>query len=213
MSRERDGRPTLSDEELQGFLQFLFATNELPEATPEVLAYLERASAHEQITDDEARQLAKSSILAITAERLQAAHVTPVRPLGIHLSAKRIAAKCSSAQVASALNEDVRGYERLESGERDPLEIPAALLVRVIELFGLRIAELREALLGHLDRGQPRGEFRFARGGTGEFANDQLAIAADDLRNASHPKRVLAKEAIDLVESKVAEVRALLDNR
>src|SRR6266550_7759565 len=206
MSRDRDNRFELTRKELEGFLQLLCKGDGLPEATEEILAYLERVGMREQIDEDRAWEISRMTLRSLLSDRLARASVTPVRPWGVHLTAKRVAAKCTAAQVAAVLEVDLTSYERLESGARNPLDETGSFLADVVRVFGLRISELRESVVKHLERSPPSGEIRFARGGGGPFSREQLVIAAEDLRNNGQMKKPVGRDDLDRLERKIAEV-------
>lgn len=210
MARDRDNRLELTRKELEGFLQLLCKSDGLPEATEEILAYLERVGMREQLDEERAWEIARKTLRGLLSDRLARASVTPVRPWGVHLAAKRVAANCTAAQVAAVLEVDLTSYERLESGARNPLDETGSFLAEVVRTFGLRISELRESLVKYLERSPPSGEIRFARGGGGQFSREELAIAAEDLQNNGRMKKPIEKNALDRLERKIAEVTALL---
>lgn len=212
MSRDHDPLLGLKREELEGFLQLLIASEDgLAKPTSEIIAYLERVAAREQVDPGETAQLAKRTWRALITERLRAVSPTPVRPFGVHLRAKRVAAKCGADQVASALGQDHPSYERLEAGRISPLDLPSVLLVRIIRLFGLSLTEFGKTIRLALERPQTARGYGFARGSKGEFAHDEQSIAADDLRNIARAREeALDKETLGRLETKLAEVNELL---
>src|SRR6266516_355081 len=212
MSRDRDPLFGLKRQELEGFLQLLIASEKgLAKPTSEIMAYLERMAAREQVDPDESTQVAKRTWRSLIAERLQAAPPDPVRPFGVHIRAKRVAAKVAADQVAAALGQERPSYDRVETGQIGPLDLPSVLLARIVRLFGFSFNELgkimRLALGGpHTARG-----YGFARGGRSEFAHDEQSIAAEDLRNIARGREeALDKDTLARLETKLAEVNELL---
>lgn len=210
MSRDRNRRTQLTSKELKGFTQLLCSTSGLPEPTDDILAYVERIGSQLRPEPRTAREIAAKVIHAITVARLHEARVEPIRAFDMHLRAKRSAARCTPAHVASALGIEVRDYEGLESGVRNPLDESAAVLAGVVRVFGLHIAELRGALIGYLLRGTPRTELGFARGVEGKVSKDELAIAADDLRHGAAQKKAAGNRIVEQVERKLDAVQAAL---
>src|SRR5438445_8009618 len=165
MSRDRDSLFGLRREELEGFLQLLIASEDgLPKPTSEIIAYLEGVAAREQVDAGESAQLAKRTWRALITERLRAVSPSPVRPFGVHMRAKRVAAKVGADQVASALGEDRPSYDRVEAGQISPLDLPAVLLARIIRLFGFSLNELGKTMRLALERPPTALGYGFARG-------------------------------------------------
>jgi len=210
MSHERAQLPNLTDAELQGFLQVLMKQRRGLEPTPEMLAFLEKASANEQVSDEEVYALARVSVARVLKKRLQSAQL-PVRAFGTHLKAIRTWAKCSSVQIAAALGQDVRGYDQIESGSREPLDIAPRTLASLVDLFGLRFQDLRKALILHYEKSYLPSGLRFARGTQDNIGKDEVAIAAEDLKSAPEPKKPAHAEVVKRVDQRVDEVRGILE--
>jgi len=212
MSRDHDSPFGLSREELKGFLQLLIGSKEgLPKASKEIIAYLERVASREEVDAHEAAELARIASRTLLAEQLAAAATNPVRALGMHLRAKRVRAKYSTAQVALALGEELPSYERLENGRISPLDLPSLLLVRIVRLFGLSLSELRDAVRLALQRPQIARGLGFARAKQSEFTQDEQTIAAEDLVNVARPaKEQLEAAVLARIDEKLKEVNDLL---
>lgn len=211
MSRNNKNPFGLQPKELKGFLQLLIgAETELPEPTPEIVAYLERVAAREPVNEADSEALAKNLCRALIAERLRSTVADPIRPLGLHLRAKRMAVECEASQIAAALGEEESEYERLEAGRVSPLQVSSQVLARIVRLFGLSITELREAILLFLNSAGTGG-IAFASGSRNNFAEEQVSVAADDLlRAVSDPKEALNRETAALLDAKVSEIKGLL---
>ncbi len=212
MSRDRDPLFGLKRQELEGFLQLLIASEKgLAKPTGEVMAYLERMAAREQVDPDESTQLAKRAWRSLIAERLQIASPGPVRPFGVHIRAKRVAAKVGADQIAAALEQDRPSYDRVETGQTSPLDLPSVLLARIVRLFGFSFNELGKTIRLALESPQTTRGYGFARGSRGDFAHDEQSIAAEDLRNVARGRHeALDREILARLETKLAEVNELL---
>ena len=212
MSRDHKNPIGLQPKELEGFLQLLLASEkELPEPTPEIIAYLERTAAREPVDPTAAAKAARNVCRTLIAERLRATVAGPIRPLGLHLRAKRVAAKCEARQIALALGEDELQYERLEAGRVSPLQVSSESLARIVRVFGLSMTELREAIRLFLNPPEAAGGIGFASGGRSNFTEEQVSIAADDLLRAVRDREEgLSEETMTQIDAKMSEVEALL---
>jgi len=124
--------------------------------------------------------------------------------------AKRVASEISLEHVADALGEDLYRYEKVESGDRNPLMESPEFLVKVADVFGLALKDLRETLVAYLTRGKRVGGPRFARGAQGLFQKDEISIAADDLLKKSQPDQINST-IIEAVDRKLLEVKAFIE--
>ncbi len=80
-----------------------------------------------------------------------------------------------------------------------------------MRLFGLSVAELREAIRLFLNRPDAAGGMSLARWRRNDFAEEQASVAANDfLRAARRQEETLDKESVAQLDSKISEVEALL---
>lgn len=199
---------------LAGFLKLLTtADGDLPEASPEILQFLEHAAAGE-VSDSDLPRVAEEVRRRLIADRLRAVGNPATRPLGVHLRAKRAAARLDPEPVASALGLEEAVYRRIEEERTDPLSLEATILARIAELFSLSIGELRNALRIGLRQPRLRPGRGMARSDRDDFADDMLAVAAQDLvRAGGEDDAPLPQLDRERLEEKVAAVRRLLELR
>jgi hypothetical protein len=204
----RDPRSGDSAKQLEGFLQLLMSREAgLPEATPQILRYLEEIASREPIEPAAAQAAAARAYAEFLHRRLSETSISPVRPLGLHLLAKRNEAGVNLEDVASVLRQEPAAYANIEACRSNPLRLATSLLAHIVKFFGLTMQDLRQALLLSLeDLGRTAGE-SFARERRTRGASISHQVAAHDLLKASgRIRRVLSTEQVEQVETKVKEV-------
>jgi transcriptional regulator with XRE-family HTH domain len=214
-SKKVDAISNLTDKELAGFVELTLAGELLPEPSDEVLAYLERLSHQYSLSEAVAFDEARSALSTIIKLKLHAAHPQPVRPLGMHILAKRTEALCKLEDVARVLGEPAERLQAIERRTVNPLSLGTETLAKVAEVFGLYVSELREALRAEATSppGRPLG-LSFARSGDDDFKPESIRIAADDLRRgAKSSERFPPPAALELVESTVRAVSVTLERK
>lgn len=199
---------------LRGFLQLLTASDgELPQESPEILQFLEHAAAQGEVSASVVERVAEQVRRHLIADRLRAVGESEVRPLGVHLRAKRSAARLEAETVASALELEPAAYKRIEREHTNPLQLDVPLLARIAELFSLSIRDLGESMRRALQPPSRPGP-GIARSDEKDFANDVLSVAARDLLRAGQADQdVLEPGDHKRLDEKLAAVRKILEGR
>jgi transcriptional regulator with XRE-family HTH domain len=205
--------------DVRGFLEFLMNQDEeLPEATPEIIDYLERVAGRQKVTDELIINASERVRRSLLGERLRAASERAVRPLGMHLRAQRLAAACSIEDVAFVVKANANTVRDLEEGTTSPLAVGAEFLARIARAFGVRLEDLRRAVTLHLLappatwRGTAIARRKEKRGDLADLGTDALSLAADDLRRARpRAEEVLTREQTEEVDRLMEDVARMLE--
>lgn len=215
MSNENEPARDVDRTRLHGFLQLLTAPNgELPEATPEILAFLKHAAKREEVPVDEVVRLAEHARRRVLADRLKGADVAAARTLGLQLRAKRAEAGIGTGPVASALKLKQSEYQEIEGERKSPLSLSAEVLARIAELFNLSLWELRRSLILSLQGPQVGHRPGLARSEQDDFTDDFLVVAERDLLRETNRAKEPPKESdLALLEQKLADVGQILEAR